>query len=80
MGKTRVLNGKKQPITVVLEPWALEWVLIPQDYLDFTSVSEGSELGWFIIEDHNYGLVVFPEGHFTQIYVYDSKGLILWQD
>ena len=35
MAKIRVSNAKKQPVRVVLEPWALEWMLNPDDYLDF---------------------------------------------
>ena len=82
MVKIRVGNVQKQPVRVVLEPWALEWIVSPNDYLVFVWVSDDLdnrdlERGWFMVENSHYGLVVYPEGNITQVDVYDSKGKLV---
>lgn len=54
MAKIRVGNTQKQPVRVVLEPWALEWIVSPDDYLVFVWVSDDLdnrdlEHGWFVV-------------------------------
>ena len=49
MAKIRVSNAKKQPVRVVLEPWALEWMLNPDDCLDFIAVTDGAQSEWFMV-------------------------------
>ena len=82
MVKIRVGNTQKQPVRVVLEPWAWEWTVIPDDCLVFVWVSDDLdnrdlERGWFVVEASHYGLIVYPEGEITQVDVYDSKGSLV---
>jgi len=77
MAKIRVSNAKKQPVRVVLEPWALEWMLNPDDYLDFIAVTDGAQNGWFMVEDNDYGMIVWAQEAGMLIHVYDSKGHLI---
>lgn len=77
MAKIRVGNAKKQPIRVVLEPWALEWMLNPDDYLDFIAVTNDAQNEWFMVEDSDYGLIVWAQEAGMLVDVYDSKGCLV---
>lgn len=77
MAKIRVGNAKKQPVRVVLEPWALEWMLNPDDYLDFIAVTNDAQNEWFMVEDSDYGLIVWVQEANTHVDVYDSKGRLV---
>lgn len=77
MVKMRVGNTKKQPVRVILEPWALEWMLNPDDYLDFVAVTNGVQNEWFMVQDSDYGLIVWVQGANTHVDVYDSKGHLI---
>ena len=77
MAKIRVGNAKKQPVRVVLEPWALEWMLNPDDYLDFIAVTNCAQNGWFMVEDNDYGMIVWAQEAGILVHVYDSKGHLI---
>ena len=77
MVKIRVVNTQKQPVRVVLEPWASEWILDPDDYLEFISVTNGAQNGWFMVEDSSYGLIVWAQEAGMLVDVYDSKGHLI---
>ena len=75
--KIRVYNQKETDIKVILEPWATEYELSPDDYIDF--VSEGSVPGdaYFEVTESDHGLVVCPEWEKALVYSYSSKGKLL---
>lgn len=77
MAKIRVGNTQKQPIRVVLEPWALEWMLNPDDYLDFIAVTNGAQNEWFMVEDSDHSLIVWAQKAGMLVDVYDSKGCLV---
>lgn len=77
MVKIRVGNAKKQPVRVILEPWASEWILDPDDYLDFISVTKGTQNEWFMVEDSSHGLIVWAQEAGMLVHVYDSKGHLI---
>ena len=53
-------------------------ILIPNwRYLDFIAVTDGAQNGWFMVEDSDYGLIVWAQEAGMLVDVYDSKGCLV---
>jgi len=75
--KIRVYNQKEKHIKVILEPWATEYTLDPNDYIEFVSEGSVPREAYFTITESDYGLVVCPEWSQALVYGYNSKGKLL---
>jgi len=72
--KIRIYNRNKNKVKVVLEPWAVEFDLEVEDYLDFVDEKVEDKTAYFAVEVREFCISVWPEGKTTDIDVFDSCG------
>ena len=75
--KLRVRNSENKDIVVILEPWATEFVVVPDDYIEFISDAEIPSGAHWLTEYHQGNIVVWPEWEGAIVSTYDSTGKLI---
>jgi hypothetical protein len=71
----RITNSSNEILRVILEPWATEYEVAPQDYIEFRPENIVPEQASFHIEHKPAVVVVYPEWEHASVSVYGSSGV-----
>lgn len=75
--KLKVGNPRTQPLSVVLEPWATEFLVAPGDHIEFRSAGPVPATAGFDVELHEDQVVIWPDWERALIHAHGSDGALI---
>jgi hypothetical protein len=70
----RIANEENSPLLVILEPWATEYIIAPNDYIQLKAQGNTPADAYFLLEHRESTVIVTPEWEKALIHAYTSKG------
>ena len=73
----RIKNNNDAPLLVILEPWATEHVVAPQDFIQLKPYGNIPNGAFFTFEHHSTFITVTPEWNGALVHFYSSTGKLI---